>query len=56
MLNYKFDNNTNTGEVTCKEIYSIAKNNNVPKYEEFKNTYTFERNTDGTLVLTDIKD
>lgn len=56
ILNYKFNNDTNTGEVTCNEVYSIAKNNNVPKYKEFKNTYTFERNSNGLLVLTDIKD
>lgn len=56
VLNYKFNNDTNTGEVTCNEVYSIAKNNNVPKYQEFKNTYTFERDSNGLLVLTDIKD
>lgn len=56
ILNYKFNNDTNTGEVTCNEVYSIAKNNNVPKYKEFKNTYTFERDSNGLLVLTDIKD
>lgn len=56
ILNYTFNADTNSGQVTCNEIYSIAKNDNVPKYQEFKNTYTFEREYDGSLVLTDIKD
>lgn len=56
ILNYTFDNDKNIGEVTCDEIYSIAKGNNVPKRQEFKNTYTFKRLSDGSLILTDIKD
>lgn len=56
ILNYKFNVDTNSGEVTCKEIYSIAKDDNVAKYQQFKNTYTFEKNYNGSLVLTDIKD
>lgn len=56
ILNYTFNNDTNTGEVTCNEIYSIGKGINVPKRQEFKNTYTFKKLANGSLVLTDIKD
>ena len=56
ILNYTFNNDTNTGEVTCNEIYSIGKGINVPKRQEFKNTYTFKKLSNGSLVLTDIKD
>ncbi len=56
ILNYTFNKDTNTGTVTCNEIYSIAKGYNVPKREQFKNTYTFKKAYDGSLVLYDIKD
>lgn len=56
ILNYTFNNDKNIGEVSCNEIYSIAKGNNVPKRQEFKNTYTFKKLDNGSLVLTDIKD
>ncbi|MDM0615444.1 hypothetical protein LZD60_16320 [Clostridium perfringens] len=56
ILNYTFNNDTSTGEVTCNEIYSIGKGINVPKRQEFKNTYTFKKLANGSLVLTDIKD
>lgn len=56
ILSYEFNADTNYGEVTCIEIFSIAKNNNVPKYQEFKNTYSFKRDYNGSIVLTDIRD
>lgn len=56
ILNYTFNKDSNLGEVTCNEIYSIAKGYNVPKRQVFKNTYTFKRLDNGTLVITDIKD
>lgn len=56
ILNYTFNNDTDLGEVTCNEIYSVAQGVNIAKRQEFKNVYTFKRLPNGSLVLVDLKE
>ena len=54
ILSFKYDKEKNIGEVVCNEIYAITRGANVPKVEEYKAVYSFRRNLQGELKLTDI--